>query len=626
MVKMSSFEMISPPPSSDTSAPGEESSEFIVLPNSPFPVVNSIHTPACSMNGFQMSVMSASSDLTSEELNYWLKELVCGNTALKEALQRSNRMMHEQVSTVTAWREQMMQTNNKHVAMLEEAKKTIQKLQAENELVKKSLSTENGSSAESCTQCPMLENKVLALQEEVSALGLAKTALTGELEKQQNLQQHLEQSMKNISHNLGSLQSSSETLESEKRELTALNNELITQLANLSVAKKGRDEATVFCDDEIGYAIVFPPDGTQDKEFDGDGLKGALLQLHEERLKVSELTQALAEERAEVACLKKLLEEKTQQVEILGAKTVVQSTELVTCEGGKLPAQAYPHQSTDNFNLHQGTEPPHPELLLAVSYAQKYKDRCENLQFHVEQYQEKLQQLQASDGTIIDQLKQEVKNLQENLREEKKNLMESNRNLEKMTQDYNTLLELLKSQADEQKAKNAEKDDENGRQHRLHIEQLDCLTARLMNTQQQLEAEEQKVNLLKKKLDSIEQDTETIPILKAQVELYKSDFENERIACESAKSEVEKLKKEVFSLQHEHAEGQNQDFATVLKKRGLKGYVGTSNPKQKFKSKSQAESKYEDQSLPKENMQCPCCNLQFTNLRELTKHIDQCLK
>ena len=79
-------------------------------------------------------------------------------------------------------------------------------------------------------------------------------------------------------------------------------------------------------------------------------------------------------------------------------------------------------------------------------------------------------------------------------------------------------------------------------------EMTDNLTAKVLQAEEQLREERVKSKMLEDKLKKLELDAEAIPILKAQVEVYQTDFNQERAAREKIAGEKADLEEEVRKL------------------------------------------------------------------------------
>ena len=79
--------------------------------------------------------------------------------------------------------------------------------------------------------------------------------------------------------------------------------------------------------------------------------------------------------------------------------------------------------------------------------------------------------------------------------------------------------------------------------------EVDALTAKLVQAEAQIRDERVKAQVLHDKVRQMELDIEAIPILKAQVEVYQSDFNAERAAREKIAGEKADLQEEIRKIQ-----------------------------------------------------------------------------
>lgn len=118
-----------------------------------------------------------------------------------------------------------------------------------------------------------------------------------------------------------------------------------------------------------------------------------------------------------------------------------------------------------------------------------------------------------------------------------------------MYHDYNSVLEAMKQSQQEKKLKK-ESVLENIKESNIR-DNMDSLTARLMNTEDSLNRERAKTLKLQERLAEAEFKVESLPLLQAQVEVYQGDFNaereaRERIAGEKADllDQLDKLRKQ----------------------------------------------------------------------------------
>nr|CAD7395096.1 unnamed protein product [Timema poppensis] len=90
-------------------------------------------------NGQGASYMSTSmtTDLSPEEIQNKLRELLCENVELKDTLNQNNMAMRQQFQTLVKWQEEVLKVHQNHKEKFAETRDLINKLRNENEELKK---------------------------------------------------------------------------------------------------------------------------------------------------------------------------------------------------------------------------------------------------------------------------------------------------------------------------------------------------------------------------------------------------------------------------------------------------------------------------------------------------------
>jgi len=170
-----------------------------------------------------------------------------------------------------------------------------------------------------------------------------------------------------------------------------------------------------------------------------------------------------------------------------------------------------------------------------IASMEMYRQRCENLGSRISGCQQQIER----DSWQLPELGLEITKLRKQLAEEKRSchmegekLIEVHQLFEQVYQDYASALETIKQAHYDKKLKHQQMNNsvmENIKESNIR-DNMDSLTARLMNTEDALNRERLKTEELQERLRNSEQQLESIPILEAQVEVYRSDFEAEREA------------------------------------------------------------------------------------------------
>lgn len=248
----------------------------------------------------------------------------------------------------------------------------------------------------------------------------------------------------------------------------------------------------------------------------------------------------------------------------------------------------------------------------------------------------------CADPTIIANLKKEIHDLRQLLvkeqsfgHEKKINLAEAQSQFQKLFSDYQELLEEWESFHQEQKTKAKQNSEYHEFQVRGYVEKIDNLTAQLMSKEETLTQQKQQIAELTEAVKKLKQESEEIPVLKAQAEVYQSDFVAEREARANLAGEKEKLAEDVRKLNR-----QNKELREELEKyrndrgRSSSGWNTFATPgrsrvngqnQQQASEVDDRQRMYNEEIPPPKKFECPKCNTQFPRLDHLELHVETCL-
>ncbi|PNF21827.1 hypothetical protein B7P43_G08459 [Cryptotermes secundus] len=163
---------------------------------------------------------------------------------------------------------------------------------------------------------------------------------------------------------------------------------------------------------------------------------------------------------------------------------------------------------------------------------------------------------QSVDVKTVNALKAEIEELRNLLiqekasnEEKKKNLEEAEEKFRKLYSDYQMVVKELQNFHEEQKDKDRHNNAYFEVQARGFTEKIDSMTAQLINMEEALTQKEKEVAQMKETVEKCELEKEAVTILKAQVEVYQSDFNAEREARENLAGEKERLAEDLRHLQ-----------------------------------------------------------------------------
>ncbi|XP_076357414.1 optineurin-like isoform X2 [Tachypleus tridentatus] len=654
----------------------DQSSVFSVLS---YPSSSDIQLECVNlMSDLHLNLESASSDLSYQEIQEKLKELLKENIELKEVLQQNNKSMKTQFQTLMNWQQQINLVHNDHQKKFEESKFLIEELRVQNcELTDKLLELENKLASHN--DCEEIKLKVQELTSKIQDAEGDKQAISAELERQQVICIHLEERVQEMTGDYEQLETNYQQLETDKRELTALNNDLQTRLMKMCCKQGVENESYPIVTEEHGYTVVHPYSSVASVEND-TSIQGALLRLHEEQAKNARLTQQLAEEQLQVLQMKKTLQEKDSLLQQFEKQLHMNNTGCPASENLALPPPGQPcgykvimsSSNPSSKTYQQGSR----QLLLvcgqkmdmANSVLEKSGARSADLDSLLSVSQHRLQNLDIYSSSDIEQLKQEIAKLQVKFEEERnfrsedrKQLLEVQQQFTQLFDDYQDLLQSVESHQKEQKDLGAEGEAWIELEKRKHQEESDAITAKLVHTEELLANQKKETMKIKSEIEQMKSQVEKLPILEAQVELSNQDYNQEKEAHRSTKEELERLK-DLLTLQN-----QNQELIDEINVKHLQKSLHknasyfSNNPhhshhKCRDKHHSSRNRKHHEKKsdtrtgaadfniaaaecrsknplgngdqaeLPeKYTFRCPRCEMKFMDYQALKNHVEECL-
>jgi len=355
---------------------------------------------------------------------------------------------------------------------------------------------------------------------------------------------------------------------------------------------------------------------------------------------VGTLLVQLEEEREVTAKLSKNLELERRKYESFEQKTKGSSGKK---DGARRRSSLLPEEIRDSES----------RLIASMDL---YRHRCENLGSSLASCQQQLDR----DSWHPD-LATEISKLRKLLGEEKRSchsegdkLKEVHQLFEQVYMDYTTVLDSIK-QDKKHKGQNVL---ENIKESNIR-DNVDSLTARLIDTEESLNRELDKSAQLQDLLARMESEVDSLPLLQAQVEVYQSDFNAEREARERIAGEKADLLEELNKLKQ--AGGQRPVVRTqpprspevrrpehverpeVERHRPeVERHVGRPEGHLVGNMRDRLDQMREDERLPlpvrlhnqravveeergRVDLNCPKCGREFRNTTLLTRHVNDCL-
>merc|ERR1719507_958161 len=202
-----------------------------------------------------------------------------------------------------------------------------------------------------------------------------------------------------------------------------------------------------------------------------------------------------------------------------------------------------------------------------------YRQRCDNLGVSLEGVQARLEEERYRGD-----LTTEVNKLRSLLTQEKKKmytettrLAETSQLFEQVYLDYVAVMEGIKTASHEKKMKSQQLAVLSNIAESNMRENVDSMTARLMQAEQALSQERKASQAMRERLEKAALDLEALPLLQAQVEVYQSDFNAERTARERIAGEKADLEEQLRKMGNEGLASKGGGTA------GRRGGGGTNN-------------------------------------------------
>ncbi|NXQ58276.1 OPTN protein, partial [Anthoscopus minutus] len=454
----------------------------------------------------------ALSTYTPEEMVKQMKELITENNELKEAMKLHNQAMKDRYEELSTWREKQKEEREFYELKFKEAKQCLQAKCIENEQLQQQLQSlkerEEGAEMEGCMAS---EKEVRQLKSQVQRLQAEKAdllAIISELQVKLNIS--AEDSFVEIGMN------AFKGGQTEKKNIEAAGTSSLLTIGNHLIESKSADESKNLESEEltVSQLLCCLRNETQKSE-----KLEKELQDHKERYEVAVSFRATA--------ITKSLNDQ-QQAEI-----------PVTTHQGKLPISSWVGSEVETLNmqvcaLFKELQEAHEKLKEAELIQKKLQEKCQVLERKSLAAASELEEKQQLIYTIK-KLELQVESMQAEVKLEQAKTHEEKARYNNLQDSYSKLLpELTEAmkKIDEMKLKELDRVD------KAVVEQL---TAKVELAEQALAAKQLQIDEMKQIIAKQEEDLETMSVLRAQMEVYCSDFHAERAAREKIHEEKEQL-------------------------------------------------------------------------------------
>ncbi|KFV96597.1 Optineurin [Fulmarus glacialis] len=441
----------------------------------------------------------APSTYTPEEMVQQMKELITENNELKEAMKLHNQAMKDRYEELSIWREKQKEEREFYELKFKEAKQCLLAKCIENEQLQQQLQSlkerEEGAEMEGC--------------------------MAPEKEARQ-------------------LKSQVQRLQAEKADLLAIISELQVKL-NISSAEdsfveigmnvsEGNKKNTVTCGQKLWSK---PADESKN--------------LESEELTVSQLLCCLRNETQRREKLEKELRDHRERYEVAAFRAAAvtksvadqrQAEISVTTDKDK-PISSWVGSEVETLNLQvcalfKELQEAHEKLKEAELIQKKLQEKCQVLERKSSTAASELEEKQQLIYTIK-KLELQVESMQAEVKLEQAKTHEEKARFNSMQDAYSKLLPEL---TEAMKTINEMKLKELDRVDKVVVEQLN---AKVELAEQALAAKQLQIDEMKQIIAKQEEDLETMAVLRAQMEVYCSDFHAERAAREKIHEEKEQL-------------------------------------------------------------------------------------
>ncbi|XP_045167332.2 optineurin-like [Mercenaria mercenaria] len=191
------------------------------------------------------------------------------------------------------------------------------------------------------------------------------------------------------------------------------------------------------------------------------------------------------------------------------------------------------------------------KLDVSAKALDKKSARVVELEQHVCRREEDFQQSRREMDSIVQQLKYSLSTSEDTINRErrehattKKQLMELRASFNQLVNDYKELLDTF----DEYKA--AQQHQQPGTQNKQMMDEINRLTAQTIAAEEAITYRDEQIKELKTENARLKDDIDnTIPVLRAQADLWKQDFDAERYARERQVAEKESILQEMRNLE-----------------------------------------------------------------------------
>ncbi|KFU92351.1 Optineurin, partial [Chaetura pelagica] len=453
------------------------------------------------------------STYTPEEMVQQMKELITENNELKEAMKVHNQAMKDRYEELSIWREKQKEEREFYELKFKEAKQCLLAKCIENEQLQQQLQSLKGREGAEMEGCGALEKEAKQLKCQVQRLQAEKAdllAIISELQVKLNISS-AEDSFVEIGMNVNT------KLQANKTKYKA-----------------------VGCSLEAQKSTNKPADESKNLESEELTVSQLLCSLRNETQKREKLEKELQDtkERYEVG-INHRFSSMINRVSILILFLFFILISCSTTDQGKVPISSWVGSEVEALNLQvcalfKELQEAHEKLKEAELIQKKLQEKCQVLERKSSAAASELEENQQLIYSIR-KLELQVESMQAEVKLEQAKTHEEKARYNSLQDAYSKLLPEVneaRKTIDEMKLK------ELNRVDKVVVEQLN---AKVELAEQALAAKQLQIDEMKQIIAKQEEDLETMAVLRAQMEVYCSDFHAERAAREKIHEEKEQL-------------------------------------------------------------------------------------
>ncbi|XP_014804627.1 PREDICTED: optineurin isoform X3 [Calidris pugnax] len=463
------------------------------------PAENGEHARSKTENGTDSMAAPALNTYTPEEMVQQMKELITENNELKEAMKVHNQAMKDRYEELSVWREKQKEEREFYELKFKEAKQCLLVKCVENEQLQQELQRLKEREERSEMEGSVApEKEVRQLKSQVQRLQAEKAdllAIISELQVKLNISS-AEDSFVEIGINEGEISRTAKDHQENSGEMTS----------NIAVyiRSKTADESKNLESEELTVSQL-------------------LCCLRNETQKREELEKELKDQKERLSKLKK------ETSDCLESGTQTEQEEESSEVGSEVETL-----NSQVCALFKELQEAHEKLKEAELIQKKLQEKCQVLERKSLAAASELEEKQQLIYTVK-KLELQVESMQAEVKLEQAKTHEEKARCSSLQEAYSKLLseltEAMKT-IDEMKLKELDSVD------KVVVEQLN---AKVELAEQALAAKQLQIDEMKQLIAKQEEDLETMTVLRAQMEVYCSDFHAERAAREKIHEEKEQL-------------------------------------------------------------------------------------